>query len=197
MNFPQPISPSRSVRHPWYGIRTRSNQEKIVATCLDSKGFEQYLPTHRVRRRWSDRRVEKDVPLFAGYVFCRFEARQRLPILTTPGVVSVVGFGNEPVAIPEPEIEAIQTILASGFFAEPCNYFHEGQRVCVMHGVLEGLQGILIRKKNEWRVVVSVTTLQRSIAVEIDRDCLDPLPHDSATKPSPAALPRLSKLASF
>jgi transcription antitermination factor NusG len=195
MQFFQPTLASTSVRHPWYGIRTRSNQERIVATFLEGKGFEPYLPIYRVCKRWSDRRIEKDVPLFAGYVFCRFEARQRLPILTTPGVVSVVGFGSEPVPIPDAEIEAIQAILASGFPAEPCHYFHEGQRVRITHGALEGLQGILVRRKSEWRVVVSVTTLQRSISVEIDRDCLATVPPNTATRPSPTAVPHF-KLAS-
>ncbi len=157
-------------RFPWYGIRTRSNQEKLTATVLENKGFENFLPTYRVKRKWSDRLVETDVPLFPGYVFCRFEVKQRLPILTTPGVVSVLGFGSEPAAIADSEIEAIQAILESGFSAEPCDYLYEGQRVRVTSGALEGVEGVLLKKKNQWRMIVSVTILNRSISVEIDRD---------------------------
>jgi transcription antitermination factor NusG len=119
--------------------------------------------------------VETDKPLFPGYVFCRFNPKVRLPILTTPGVVAVVGFGNEPAPIEDEEIEAIQAVLRSGLNAEPCSYLREGQRVRVNQGSLSGLEGILTRKKSEWRMVVSVAMLQRSISVEIDREWIDPI----------------------
>ena len=156
--------------HPWYAIRTRSNHEKVTATVLEGKGYQLYLPLYRVRRRWTDRVVVTELPVFPGYVFCRFDAKQRLPILTTPGVVSVVGFGTEPAPIPDSEIEAVQAVLGSGLQAEPCPFLREGQRIRVTRGALEGLEGILLKKKSEWRMVVSVTMLQRSIAVEIDRE---------------------------
>ena len=160
---------------PWFGLRTRSNHEKIAANVLSGKGYEQYLPTYKTKRRWSDRVVEMDRPLFPGYVFCRFDPKARLPILTTPGVVSVIGFGNEPAAIEDSEIEAVQAVLRSGLGAEPCPYLREGQRVRVKRGSLEGVEGILTKKKNEFRMVVSVGMLQRSIAVEIDREWIDPV----------------------
>lgn len=155
---------------PWYGIRTRSNHEKVAATVLENKGYEQYLPVYRVKKRWSDRVVESDRPLFPGYVFCRFDSQKQLPILTTPGVVSVIGFGKELAPIPDSEIEAIQSVLQSGIATEPCPYLREGQRVRVNRGSLEGIEGILVKKKNEWRMVLSVDTLQRSISIEIDRE---------------------------
>jgi transcription elongation factor/antiterminator RfaH len=158
---------------PWYGIRTKSNHEKLAARVLESKGYEQYLPVYRSRRRWSDRVVEKDRPLFPGYVFCRFDARKSLPIVSTPGVVSVVGFGNEPAPIADTEIEAVQMLLQSGLATEPCPFLQEGQRIRVKRGALEGLEGILLKKKTNWRIVVSVTMLQRSVAVEIDREWID------------------------
>jgi transcription elongation factor/antiterminator RfaH len=158
---------------PWYGIRTKSNHERLAATVLESKGYEQYLPVYRSRRRWSDRVVEKDRPLFPGYVFCRFDARKSLPIVSTPGVVSVVGFGNEPAPIADAEIEAVQILLQSGLASEPCPFLHEGQRIRVKRGSLEGLEGILLKKKTDWRMVVSVTMLQRSVAVEIDHEWID------------------------
>lgn len=155
---------------PWYGVRTRSNQEKIASVALREKGFAEYLPVYRTLRRWSDRIVEREKPLFPGYVFCRFDFGKRLSIMTTPGVVSVVGFGNEPAPIDEREIEAVQTILNSEIPAQPCPFLREGQRIRVTSGALEGLEGILLRKKTTWRMVVSVAMLQRSISVEIDRD---------------------------
>lgn len=156
------------VEFPWFGIRTRSNFEKTTSAFLASRGYLQYLPLYRVKRRWSDRVVETQLPLFPGYVFCRFDPKQRLPILNTPGVFTIVGFGNEPAPIPDSEIEAIQTVLNSGLSAEPCPFLHEGQRIRITQGSLEGLEGILTKKKNDLRMVVSVTMLQRSVSVEID-----------------------------
>ena len=155
---------------PWFGVRTRSNYEKITATVLDNKGFEQYLPTYRSRRRWSDRVVETKQALFPGYVFCRFDPKNRLPILTTPGVVAIVGCGNEPAPISDEEIAAVQMILISELASSPCPFLSEGQRIRVIRGALTGVEGILMKKKSSWRLVVSVSMLQRSISVEIDRD---------------------------
>ncbi len=163
---PQPdIQP----KFPWYGVRTRSNQERIAASALQRKGYEQYVPLYRCRRRWSDRIVTADVPLFPGYVFCRFDHTQRLPIVTTPGVVSIIGFGNDPAPIPESEIQAIETLLKSGLAAGPHPFLHEGQRVRINYGSLKDIEGILVKKKSDWRLVVSVNMLQRSVCVEIDR----------------------------
>jgi transcription antitermination factor NusG len=157
---------------PWYGVRTMSNCEKVASAVLKGKGYEQYLPLHRVRRRRSDRVVQTESPLFPGYVFCRFDAARRLPIMTTPGVVSILGFGKTPVPVPDSEIEAIQAIVRSGMAAEPCPFLQEGQGIRVQRGSLEGLEGILLKKKTEWRMVVSLTMLQRSLSVEIDRDSI-------------------------
>lgn len=162
-------------RQPWYGVRTRSNQERMAGQALQSKGYEHYLPVYRARRRWSDRVVTTEIPLFRGYVFCRFDYKQRLPIVSTPGVVSIIGFGHEPAPIPDTEIEAIQTVLSSGLAAEPCPFLREGQRVRIEKGSLKDLEGILVKKKSDWRLVVSVTMLQRSVSVEIDREWVSSL----------------------
>lgn len=155
---------------PWYGVRTKHNHESAAASALEGKGYEQYLPLYHRRRRWSDRVIDTIVPQFPGYVFCRFDAMRRLPILTTPGVISIVGFGKGPTPISESEIEAIQLVLRSGLPAEPCPFLHEGQRIRVNRGSLEGLEGLLLKKKSEWRMVVSISMLQRSVSVEIDRE---------------------------
>jgi transcription antitermination factor NusG len=156
--------------YPWYAIRTRSNYEKIAATVLEGKGYENYLPVYRCRRRWSDRVVEIDRPLFPGYVFCRFDIKKQMSIITTPGVMSVVSFGKEAAPVADSEIETVQAVLRSGLGTEPCPFLHIGERIRIQEGALEGLEGILVKKKNEWRIVVSVTMLQRSVSVEIDRE---------------------------
>jgi len=166
---------SSFAEHPWYGVRTKSNHEKVASTVLKGKGYQQYLPVYRSRKRWSDRVVETELPLFPGYVFCRFDPKERLPVITTPGVVSIVGFGNDPAPIADSEIQAVQGILASGLSAQPCGFLREGQRIRVIRGSLEGLEGILLKKKNEWRMVVSISMLQRSISVEIDREWITTL----------------------
>lgn len=157
---------------PWYGIRTRSNQEKVVAAGLEGKGYKPYVPLYVLHRHRADVLVKSEHPLFPGYIFCRFDAKKRLPVLMTSGVVSVVGCGREPVAIPDQEIEAVRAVLRSGLPAEVCPYLPEGQRIRVMNGSLEGVEGILVKRKNQSRVVVSVTMLQRSLSVEIDDDRL-------------------------
>ena len=157
----------------WYGVRTKIKFEKVAAASLEYKGYVCYLPCYRHRRRWSDRVAELQVPLFSGYVFCRFDVTKRLPILTTPGIVSMVGVGKQPLAIPDSEIDAIETIIKSGTHAEPWPYLNEGQHVRIESGSLRGLGGVIVKKKkNEWRLVVSVNLLQRSVAVELDRECL-------------------------
>jgi transcription antitermination factor NusG len=157
--------------HPWYGLRIRSKFEKVAAASLAYKGYEQYLPCYRHRQSWSDRTADIESPLFPGYVFCRFDVQKRLPILTTPGVVAVIGIGKQPLAIPDAEINAIETILKSGLRAWPWPYLREGQRVYIHKGPLRGVEGVFIKKKrDEWRIGVSVRLLQRSMCVEIDRE---------------------------
>lgn len=159
-------------RAPWCAVRTKSNCESVVATALAHKGYEQYLPIHRCRRRLHGRVIEAELPLFRGYVFCRFDANIPARIVTTPGVLSIVSCGSEPAPIPESEIEAVRAILRSGQALEPWAFVQEGERIRVTRGALEGLEGILLKKRNEWRMVISVIMLQRSISVEIDRECV-------------------------
>ncbi len=159
-----------SAVHPWYAIRTGSHREKVVTTALEAKGYTSYLPSYQTRCRWSDRVVQTSLPLFPGYVFARFDVKERLPIITTPGVVGIIGFGNEPAPVDDAELEAIQIVLRSGLAAEPCPFLHEGQPVRIKHGSLTGVQGILLKKKSNWRFVVSLSILQRSVSVEVDHD---------------------------
>jgi transcriptional antiterminator NusG len=160
--------PVEQFLHPWYGIRTRSNQEKIAATVLRDKGYEPFLPIHRVRRRWSDRVVTTELPLFPGYLFCRFDYRQRGPIVTSLCVVSIVGCGDQPAPIPDEQINAVRTIVDSHIAAVPGPLLREGQRIRVTSGPLKSLEGVLVRKKSNWSLVICIDLLQRSVSVEIE-----------------------------
>jgi len=158
---------------PWFAVTTRSGFERVASTSLAHKGMTSYLPTYRTKRRWSDRVVVADIPLFRGYVFCRFDPSNRLPVLTTPGVVSIVGFGPGPSPIDENEINNVQAVLHSGLATEPCPFLREGQKVRVKRGSLEGVDGILVTKKSDFRLIISVQMLQRSVSVEIDREWIE------------------------
>jgi transcription antitermination factor NusG len=143
--------------------------------ALTAKGNEAFLPTYRSRRRWSDRYKEIDAPLFPGYTFCRFDPIRRLPVLTTPGVVSIVGTTKGPVSIDEREIESVRAMVSSGFIVGPWPFLHEGEFVAVEHGPLQGVEGVIVSVKNQYRLVVSISLLQRSVAVEIDRAWVRPV----------------------
>ena len=132
---------------PWYAVRTKSKCETSIAAALEYKGYEQFLPLYEVTRRWSDRTVQTKLPLFPGYVFFRMEEKRHVPVLSVPGVVSIVGFGNTPAPIPDREIEAVQAVLASGLPAAP-HAFVEGQRIRMAKGLLAGLEGVVVKEKS-------------------------------------------------
>ncbi|HEY7302945.1 MAG TPA: UpxY family transcription antiterminator [Bryobacteraceae bacterium] len=159
----------------WHAIRVRPRWEKVVADALRGKQYEGFLPLYRKRSRWSDREKDIDLPLFPGYVFCRADLSGRPPLITTPGVIGILRFGNAPAIISHQEIEAVRAVIQSGASAEPWPYLREGQRVRVHRGALAGVEGILIRTKGDWRVVLSVDALCRSVAVEIYREWVEPI----------------------
>ena len=154
----------------WYAIRVRPRWERTVATALQAKQYEEFLPLYRKRTKWSDRLKDIDHPLFPGYVFCRSELSGRPPLVTTPGVVGILSFGGRPAIVSDQEIEAVKSIIRSGANAGPWPYLNEGTRVRIQYGPLAGVEGILIRAKADWRIVLSVEALCRSVAVEIDRE---------------------------
>jgi transcription antitermination factor NusG len=176
-------------RFEWYALQVRQRTEKLTAQLLNQKGYEPFLPTYLLKRRWSDRVKVFDQPLFPGYLFCKLDPRVRLPLLTTPGVVSIIGAGKEPMAIPEAEIDAVWRIVNSAASAEPWPYLKCGDEVTISDGPLRGVEGILVTVKNACRVVVSITLLQRSVAVEVDR--LDVLPSTVARHLPGRAIPAL------
>jgi transcription antitermination factor NusG len=160
----------------WYAVQIQSKLGSLASATLCGKGYEAYLPLYRCGRRWSDRVKQLDLPLFPGYLFCRFDVLDRLPILTTPGVISVVGAGKTPVPVDDEEIEAIRNILRSGLVAQPWPFLRVGSKVYIEGGPLAGLEGIITNTDKVYRLIVSVSLLQRSVAVEIDREWARPIP---------------------
>jgi transcription antitermination factor NusG len=148
----------------------------VASATLRGKGYEEFLPLYRSRRRWSDRIKELDLPLFPGYLFCRFDVSDRLmPILTTPGVIGIVGAGKTPVPVDDEEIEAIRALLRSGLVVQPWPFLRVGSKVYIEGGPLAGVEGIISNTDKVYRLVVSVSLLQRSVAVEIDREWARPI----------------------
>jgi transcription antitermination factor NusG len=153
----------------WFALTVKPRHEKATAQHLRLRELEDFLPLHRVRRAWSDRTQTVDLPLFAGYVFCRFGYRQRLHVLNTPGVRSIVGFGAADIPVEDEAVAALQTLVASGRPIEPQSRILVGEKVRISEGPLEGVRGTLVRERGAWRVVVNVELLHRSVAVEVDR----------------------------
>ena len=158
----------------WYAAYTSANHEKRVAEQLGVRAVEHFLPLYESVRRWKDRRVRLQMPLFPGYVFVRLALRDRLQVLQVPGVAKLVGFNGLPAALPEEEIAALKAGLADGVRAEPHRYLTIGRRVRVKSGPLAGMKGILTRRKNGERFVISVELIQRSVAIEVDGLELEP-----------------------
>jgi transcription antitermination factor NusG len=161
--------------HLWYALRVKSRYENTVASHLQARGFESFLPLYKCRRRWSDRFKEIELPLFPGYVFCQFDPSNRLPILTVPGIVHVVGVGRTPISVEQTEIAAIQTAVKSGLPRKPWPFLEVGQKVRIEHGPLCGVDGILVGFRGHQRLVLSVSLLQRSVAVQVDEAWVSPL----------------------
>jgi transcription antitermination factor NusG len=148
----------------WFALQVRTRWESSTAVLLSGKGYQTFLPTFKARKRWNGKVRDISAPLFPGYVFCQFDAQKRLPILITPGVLAVVGRGRVPLPVDDAEIAAIQTVVSSGFPAEPWPYLEVGQKIRIESDVLSGLEGILINFKGNHRIVVSVSLLRRSVA---------------------------------
>jgi len=155
---------------PWFAIRVKSNYEKPVSAMLRGKGFEEFLPTYRARRQWSDRIKVLDLPLFPGYLFCRIDLSKRLPLLTTPGFLYLVGKGMTPEPVDDAEVMAIQSVVRSGLPALPCPSVVVGQRVRLERGPLRGIEGVVAKIADQHRIYVNATLLQRSVSVQVDFD---------------------------
>jgi len=163
------LHPPDSFLEPhWYAAYTCANHEKRVAAELQARSVEQFLPLYSSARKWKDRRVSLELPLFPGYVFVRLALRDRLSVLQIPSVVRLVGFNGQPTPMPDPEMEALRSGLSKRLRAEPHPYLVVGRRVRIKAGPFAGLEGILRRKKSNLRVVISLELIQRSVAVDVD-----------------------------
>ena len=173
-------TPSGSTsKHAWYALQVRSRKEGYVASQIEGQGFECLLPTYKSVRKWSDRVKEVEQPLFPGYLFCRFDFQNRRPVVTTPGVLQIVGYGRTAISVSDEEIQLLQLAVSSGMPKQPWPYLEVGQRVRVNYGTLSGLEGILVNVKGHHRVILSVTLLQRSVAMEVETSWLSVVKEES------------------
>lgn len=173
----------------WYALHVRSRHEKTVHSQLEAKQHDVFLPLYSARNKWGDRWRSVSLPLFPGYIFCRFDPADRYSVLATSGVIDIVRVGSDPAPIGTQEIEAIQLIVNSAVRAEPYPDLVKGQKVVLTDGPLTGLTGTLTQIRNTCRLVVSVELLCRSVSVEIDRDWVAPAEAGrSWTSRTPAAV---------
>ncbi|MGD0470996.1 MAG: UpxY family transcription antiterminator [Terriglobales bacterium] len=158
----------------WWAVYTRHQHEKVVADMLATKGFEVFLPLYESTRRWKDRRMVLSLPLFPCYLFVRGGLDRKLQVVTTPGIHMILYRGNQVAIIPDREIEAIQRAVDGPCSVEPYPFLKCGTRVRVIRGALEGVEGILIRKKNLFRLILSVDMLAQSVSVEVHASDVEP-----------------------
>jgi transcription antitermination factor NusG len=152
----------------WYAAYTCAKHEKRVAAELGTRRIEHFLPLYSSTRRWKDRHVQLDLPLFPGYIFVRLPLSERLRVVQIPSVVRLVGFGGLPTALPDTEMEILRSGLGRSLRAEPHPFLTVGRRVRITGGPFAGLEGLLRQKKNNLRVIVSLELIQRSVAVDVD-----------------------------
>ncbi|PYV10930.1 MAG: hypothetical protein DMG23_05865 [Acidobacteria bacterium] len=167
----------------WHALYTRHQHEKVVARVLENKGFEIFLPLYPTARRWKDRTKQLSLPLFPCYVFLRGGLDRWLDIISTPGIHSFVGSDGQPATIPETEIDAVRKGVEKGVRVEPHPFLRCGDWVRVKSGPLEGIEGILLRKKNLFRLVLSVELLEKSVALEVDAWAVERITRPKADGP--------------
>jgi transcription antitermination factor NusG len=160
----------------WYAVYTKHQHEKRASEILAHKGFDVLLPLYKAAHKWKDRTKTVSLPVFPSYVFLRTKMDRKLEILMTPGVFWLVENAGRACPIPESDIDAIRKITYSGARVEPHTYLNCGEHVRVRRGPLTGIEGILTRIKNRYRVVLSVEVLQKAVAVEVDAAIVEPLP---------------------
>jgi transcription antitermination factor NusG len=158
----------------WYALYVRSRHEKSVQLQLAAKSHEVFLPLYSARHKWADRLKTVSLPLFPGYVFCRFDSSMRTSVMSTSGVIDIVRAGADPAQIATSEINAIQEVVKSPLYVEPYAGLVAGQRVRMCEGPLKGLNGTLLEVRKDFRLVLSVEMLQRSVMVEIQREWVEP-----------------------
>jgi transcription antitermination factor NusG len=159
----------------WYAAYTCTNHERRVAQQLAEREVESFLPLYRSVRRWKDRRKELQLALFPGYVFVHMDVANRLRVLQLPGVVNLVSFGGVPAPLPDGEIEGLRNGLTNEGQVESHPYLAAGRRVRIVDGPFSGVEGIVVRRKDKLRVVLSISLIQRSVAIEVAEGDIAPL----------------------
>jgi len=172
----------------WYALQLRTHWESSTAAMLSNKGYQVFLPTYKPLKRGRSKATEVQSPLFPGYLFCRFNVFDRLPVLITPGVITVVRSGRTPIPVENSELEAVQKMVSTGLRVEPCPYLEVGQLVRIEDGALRGIEGILTSFKGAQRIVVSISLLRRSVALEIDRSVVSPIQPRKACPVEPCSI---------
>jgi len=162
----------------WYAAYTCAHHEKRVREHLEQQSVESFLPMYETVHRWKDRRIRLRLPLFPGYLFVRMSMVDRLRVLHVPGVVRLVGFNGHPSALPDEEIDVLKEALVCGVRAEPHPFLTVGRRVQVKHGPFKGRQGILLRRKGNLRLVLSIDLIMRSVVIDVDAADVEPILHN-------------------
>ncbi len=152
----------------WYAAYTASRHEKTVAEHLRQRNVECFLPLYETVRRWNNGRHRVQLPLFPSYVFVRMAMRDKLRVLQVPGLAQLVTFQGSPAVLPDSEIETLRGALTKGVMAQPYKYLNVGSKVEICRGPLQGMRGVLLRHQGQFRVVLSVEMIMRSIVVEVD-----------------------------
>ena len=168
------LEPSDLGESRWFAAYTSPRHEKHVSQQMRRRGIQNFLPLYKSVRRWKDRRKELELPIFPGYLFVRFAPRERLNVLQSPGVVHLVSFQGRPAPLPDAEIEILQRQLSQNAGFQPHPFLTVGRRVRVHSGPMAGVEGILVRKKDRFRVVVSIQLIRQSVAMEIDQLDVEP-----------------------
>jgi transcription antitermination factor NusG len=168
-----PVTIAEAPGRNWYALCTCPRHEKRVAEQIERRNLSCFLPLYRSLRRWKDRRKELDLVLFPGYIFVRIALENRLQVLNLPGALRFVSFNGQPAALPAEEIEALQRRLSGDVRIEPHPYLRKGRRVRVRSGAMQGLEGIVVRRKDRCRIIFSIDLIMRSVAVELDEADLE------------------------
>lgn len=159
----------------WFAAYTRANHERTAADHLAQRAIAHFVPTYESVRVWKDRKKRLDLPLFPGYVFVRVPLEEKLRVLVVPGIVRLVGFDGRPLPVPDDEIATLRTVVEHKLKAEPHPYLVVGRKVRIVRGALEGMEGILIRKKGRLRVLVSVNLIRQSAMIEVNAHDVEPI----------------------
>jgi transcription antitermination factor NusG len=158
----------------WYAVRTKPKHEQVVNQVLGAKGYERLLPTYNTRIQWADRVKEVQRPLFPSYLFCRFDAREQVPVLTTPGVIDIVRSAGSPAPVDEQQLASVRTAIESGYTCLPCPHSQIGSQIRIGFGPLAGVSGVLVEVRPRLRLILSVSNLNLAMMVEVDAGVLAP-----------------------